>query len=87
MSVTYKSKNTTTKRGVMFDLPDSAQQFVATPWMMELQGQVSVQRNGAERIIQVMHPSGVIAAQIRLDPINAAMIARGLVPPLNGDAS
>jgi hypothetical protein len=56
-------------------------QVQITPWVVELAGQVRVRRDpSGMRILEVIHPSGVLAARIVLDPINAASIARELSP-------
>jgi hypothetical protein len=58
-----------------------------TPWVIELQGTIRVRREDTARVIEIIHPSGVLAARIQLDAIAAAQIARELSGPAPAEAN
>jgi hypothetical protein len=58
--------------------PGGGQVMQASPFVIELNGAVAVRRDGSNRILEVIHPSGVLMGRITLDAINAISIARQL---------
>ncbi len=59
------------------------QQMPVAPWLIQVNGQIHVRHEGNLRIIEIIHPSGILAAQIPLDPIAAATIAKALSPSID----
>ncbi|HEV8450556.1 MAG TPA: hypothetical protein VGQ45_03925 [Gaiellales bacterium] len=64
------------------------QQVQVQPFVIQLNGVVQVQRQvDGHRVLVVVNPSGVIAAQVTLDPIEAAKVAAALSHSPNGAAA